>query len=74
MLTFDPVDINSVDWAAEINNYPERTIFQAPAWLSFIAKTQNALPVFAALREGQHGTTRKPYSLEHEHHDEDPAI
>jgi hypothetical protein len=55
MLTFDPVDINSVDWAAEINNYPERTIFQTPAWLSFIAKTQNAQPVFAALREGQQG-------------------
>ena len=42
-------------WAAEINNYPERTIFQTPAWLSFIAKTQNAQPVFAAFREGQQG-------------------
>jgi hypothetical protein len=35
------------------DTHRQRTIYQAPAWLSFLAKTQNGEPVIAALKEGQ---------------------
>jgi CelD/BcsL family acetyltransferase involved in cellulose biosynthesis len=51
MITFEKTFIDS-RWAEELEAFPDRTIFQTPAWLSFVAKTQNAEPVVAFLREG----------------------
>jgi hypothetical protein len=53
MLTFERIDIGSFQWGEIINNYPHRTIYQTPAWLSFVARTQNAEPVIAALKDGR---------------------
>lgn len=50
MLSFERIDINSIDWEA-LGKLPDRTIFQTLPWLKFVAKTQNAEPVVAALRE-----------------------
>jgi hypothetical protein len=35
------------------DTHHQRTIYQAPAWLHFLAKTQHGEPVIAALKEGQ---------------------
>ena len=53
MLAFERIKLDSVDWERELQKYPNRTIFQTSAWLSFVAKTQNAEPVVAALRNRQ---------------------
>jgi hypothetical protein len=52
LLTFKRLDLASCGWEAILNTFPDRTIFQTPAWLSFVAKTQHAEPVLAALRDG----------------------
>jgi len=53
MLKFERVDMDPGTWSAEIAQCPEHTVFQTPQWLSFVAKTQHAEPVIAALKEGQ---------------------
>jgi CelD/BcsL family acetyltransferase involved in cellulose biosynthesis len=53
VLAFERINLDSLDWEREGRNYPGRTIFQTPAWISFVAKTQNAEPVIAALRDGR---------------------
>jgi hypothetical protein len=52
MLTFTRLALALCDWEAILNTFPDRTIFQTPAWLSFIAKTQHAEPVLAELKNG----------------------
>jgi hypothetical protein len=49
---FERIDPGFSDWGRILNEFPDRTIFQTPAWLAFIAKTQKAEPVFAALMDG----------------------
>jgi GNAT acetyltransferase-like protein len=44
--------MESREWRDDIVRYPEHTIFQTPAWLSFVGRTQNAEPVVAALTTG----------------------
>jgi hypothetical protein len=51
MLAFRRIDIASSEWAEEMESYEDRTIFQTPAWLSFLADTQNAEPVVAVLKD-----------------------
>jgi hypothetical protein len=51
-VSFTRLDIESRGWQEEIARYPEHTIFQTPAWLSFVAETQKAEPVVAALTTG----------------------
>lgn len=53
MLKFERVDMDPGTWSAEIAKCPEHTVFQTHQWLSFVAKTQHAEPVIAALKEGQ---------------------
>ena len=36
-------------WGEILDTFEDRTIFQTPAWLTFVAKTQHAEPVLAAL-------------------------
>ena len=49
---FEPLDLMFPDWGGILNHFEDRTLFQTPAWLAFVAKTQQAEPVFAALRDG----------------------
>lgn len=50
--TFERVEVPFSDWGKIINTFEDRTIFQSPAWLAFVTKTQKAEPVFACLRDG----------------------
>ena len=49
--SFERIDLESVDWN-QLDGFWDRTVFQTPEWLSFIARTQNAEPVVAALKSG----------------------
>ncbi len=51
MPKFERLAWSSVDWA-ELDSYPDRTVYQTRAWLNFVAHTQQAEPVVAVLREG----------------------
>lgn len=42
-----------VNWE-KLDRYPDRTIYQTREWLQFVAATQNASPVVAALVDGEH--------------------
>ena len=53
MVNFERINLDSLDWERQLQNFPDRTVFQTPAWLSFVVKTQGAEPVLAALRDGQ---------------------
>jgi CelD/BcsL family acetyltransferase involved in cellulose biosynthesis len=50
--TFERIEPGLSDWGRILNEFQDRTIFQTPAWLAFLAKTQRAEPVFAALKDG----------------------
>jgi hypothetical protein len=50
--TFERLDLTLSDWGRILSQFEDRTLFQSPAWHAFIAKTQQAEPVFAVLREG----------------------
>jgi len=49
---FERLDLASVDWTY-LDSFSDRTIFQTRPWLNFIAATQRAEMVVAALREGR---------------------
>jgi len=51
MLTLQRLDWNECDWA-RMDAYHDRVIFQTREWLAFIARTQHAEPVVAALSDG----------------------
>ncbi len=48
--TFHHLDFGSVN-SSELDSFGDRIVFQTRPWLEFIAQTQNAKPVIAALRE-----------------------
>jgi CelD/BcsL family acetyltransferase involved in cellulose biosynthesis len=52
MLEFEQLDPNRFNWDETIGKFPDRTIFQSSAWLAFVAGTQNAEPITAALKDG----------------------
>jgi CelD/BcsL family acetyltransferase involved in cellulose biosynthesis len=52
MLTLERLDASRHDWA-ELDGYADRVIFQTRPWLSFVAATQNAELVLAAVKNGQ---------------------
>jgi CelD/BcsL family acetyltransferase involved in cellulose biosynthesis len=52
MLTFERVDLKPADWGTVLTRFPDRTLFQSPAWLAFLAETQKGEIVIAVLREG----------------------
>jgi hypothetical protein len=47
---FDHIDFASIN-SAELDSFEDRIVFQTLPWLEFVAQTQNAEPVIAALRE-----------------------
>jgi len=49
-LHFEPVDLADLD-DQQLAKYADRTIYQTVPWLTFVARTQNAEPVVAALRQ-----------------------
>src|SRR5262249_36403124 len=51
MLTLQRLAWDECDWA-RMDGYHDRGIFQTREWLTFIARTQNAEPVVAALSDG----------------------
>ena len=40
------------DWGKVLAGFPDREIFQTPAWIRFVAETQGARPVILAIKEG----------------------
>src|SRR5438093_1606025 len=52
MARFQLVKLDANDWAKTLAAFPDRIVFQTPAWLAFLAESQGAEPVLAALREG----------------------
>jgi CelD/BcsL family acetyltransferase involved in cellulose biosynthesis len=46
------IDWERVDWAA-LDRFADRTVFQTPEWLRFIADSQHGAPVIAELCEGE---------------------
>jgi len=52
MLTFDRVHLSLENWGSTLQQYPDRTVYQSPAWLRFLAETQKGEIIIAALREG----------------------
>jgi CelD/BcsL family acetyltransferase involved in cellulose biosynthesis len=52
MITLTAIDFAGTEWRREVGEFPNRTIYQHPAWMSFVAETQHATPVVAELHEG----------------------
>ncbi len=52
MAKFERVTLDPAEWGRTLGTFPDANVFQSPAWLAFLAETQNAEPVLAALKEG----------------------
>jgi hypothetical protein len=50
---FDPLSVGGEDWLTQIGLEQTGTIYQTPAWLRFLSRTQHGEPIVAALKEGQ---------------------
>ena len=50
---FERVDVRGDNWPIKIDTDQARTIYQTPAWLAFLSRTQHGELVFGALREGR---------------------
>lgn len=53
MARFERLRLDSIDWEKTLNTFPDRIVYQTPAWLAFLAETQKGEPVVAALKEGE---------------------
>jgi CelD/BcsL family acetyltransferase involved in cellulose biosynthesis len=51
MLNFERLELDRCDWD-EMDSFPDRVLFQTREWLEFVARTQGAEPVVAALSDG----------------------
>ena len=52
MIRFEPVDFASMEWREDAASFADGTIYQHPAWISFVAEAQRAKPVVARLIDG----------------------
>lgn len=50
-MKFERIPFDEVDWQA-LDAFEDRTIYQTKIWLEFLARSQSAEPVIAALRDG----------------------
>jgi Acetyltransferase (GNAT) domain len=50
---FERLDVRGDDWSAKINSKQAGTIYQRPAWLALLSRSQYGEPVVAAVREGR---------------------
>lgn len=48
-----PLQLTLADWGQLQSTFNDRTIFTTPAWLSFLAESQKAVPVFAEIVAGK---------------------
>ena len=53
MINFQRIDPKDNQWDQRLHPFFDRTVFQTAPWVSFIAKTQKAEPVVAALTSGK---------------------
>lgn len=51
-MTLSSLDLPLSQWGTVLNEFEDRTLFQTPAWLSFVAASQRAQPVLAVLTDG----------------------
>ena len=51
MARFERLDISLEEWQRILEGFDDRIVFQSSAWLRFLAKSQSAEIVFAALKE-----------------------
>ena len=52
MARFERVPLSLAEWGNIFATFDDRIVFQSPEWLSFLAETQGAEPVFAELKDG----------------------
>ena len=52
LLHFEPFKGSLDDWGTVLEQYPDRELFQTPAWMRFLAESQHARPVLAELKDG----------------------
>jgi hypothetical protein len=52
MAKFERIKMNPADWEKALHAFPDRIVYQTPAWMAFIEETQKAEPVIAVLKEG----------------------
>src|ERR1700739_1753470 len=52
MLKFERVHLSLDNWDRTLQQFPDRTISQSAAWLSFVSETQKGEIVIAELSEG----------------------
>jgi hypothetical protein len=50
--SFERIHLQLSYWGEILDTFEDGTIFQTPNWMSFIAETQKAEPVFASLQDG----------------------
>jgi len=50
---FERLDARGDNWPVQINTYQAGTIYQTPAWLAFLSRTQHGEPIVAALKDGR---------------------
>jgi hypothetical protein len=48
----EPFDGTLDDWGRVLAGFPDRDVFQTPAWMRFIAESQGARPVVLAIKDG----------------------
>ena len=51
MARFERITMDLAEWDRTVSAFPDRIVFQTSAWLSFLAETQKAELVIAALKE-----------------------
>jgi hypothetical protein len=51
MLRLEQLDLARIDWQ-ELDAFADRNVYQTREWLSFIASTQKAEPIVAAVKQG----------------------
>jgi hypothetical protein len=54
MIHFEPIDFAASEWRRDFETLSNRTIYQHPAWLRFVAETQRAEPVIVRIVDGVH--------------------
>jgi lipid II:glycine glycyltransferase (peptidoglycan interpeptide bridge formation enzyme) len=52
MAKFERVTLDPAGWGRTLSTFSDANVFQSPAWLAFLAETQNAEPILAVLKEG----------------------
>jgi hypothetical protein len=52
MARFERINLDAAEWGRRLSAFPDRIVHQSPAYIAFLAETQKAEPVLAALKEG----------------------